>query len=185
LTLRAIIAIWCCFEIGLAVHDRIARREAVVRDTGSKALILIAIALGLYLAFRVRGSSLALTPEREVWWSYLAGVFMLLGLATRIHAVIMLRRYFTTTVTLRSEQPLVRSGLYRLIRHPGYLGSLLLFGGLGISMRSWLSVLILMVFVVPAFHYRIRIEEHAMHERFGVEYTKYRRATKRLVPWIY
>jgi protein-S-isoprenylcysteine O-methyltransferase Ste14 len=39
--------------------------------------------------------------------------------------------------------------------------------------------------VIPAMLYRIRVEERALTERFGDEYTEYCKKTKRLIPFIY
>ena len=45
-----------------------------------------------------------------------------------------LRQYFTYSVAKVEDHKLIETGLYKNIRHPGYLGQLLIF--LGISTRN-------------------------------------------------
>lgn len=183
--LRLGFLLWCALEIGLAVHNRLARRTALVRDRGSHLLLLGALVLGLWVAFRFRGLSATRIDPSAEWLAYLAGTLFLIGLALRIHAVVTLGSFFTTSVTVRARHRLVRSGLYAHLRHPGYLGSLLIFTALGLSFHNWLSVALLLAFIVPAFLNRMRVEERALVEAFGEEYTAYARTTKRLVPGLY
>jgi len=79
----------------------------------------------------------------------------------------------------------VRRGLYGRIRHPGYLGSLLIFSGLGFSFQNWLSAAALIALSVGGFLYRIHVEERVLAATFGREYDEYARETKRLVPGVY
>jgi protein-S-isoprenylcysteine O-methyltransferase Ste14 len=39
--------------------------------------------------------------------------------------------------------------------------------------------------ILAASFYRIRIEEHALLETFGDDYSEYARSTKRLIPKVY
>ena len=185
LILRFAFLLWCVLEIGLAVHNRIARPTSLERDRGSRLLLLGAIVLGLWLAFRARGLTATRIDPTAEWLTYVGGALFLIGLALRIHAVATLGGFFTTSVTVRDHHRLVRRGLYAQIRHPGYLGSLLIFTALGLSFHNWVSVALLLALVLPAFLNRIRIEERALAEAFGEEYTAYMRTTKRLVPGLY
>jgi len=185
IVLRPVIIAWICLEIGLAIHNGIARRGAAVRDRGSKLCIIVAIAAGLVLAFRLRAAEGARIAPPNVWPVYAAGLFLVAGLVIRVVAVATLRNFFTTTVTVSAGQKLIRSGPYAHIRHPAYLGSILIFAGIGFSFNNWLSLLALLACVVPAFLYRIGVEERALAARFGDEYAVYARKTKRLLPGIY
>ena len=71
------------------------------------------------------------------------------------------------------------------MRHPSYLGLVLIFLAIGIYSRNWISLAIAVVPPTVALLYRIRVEEAALREAFGEEYTAYSRTTKRLVPGIY
>ena len=120
------------------------------------------------------------------WWWILAGVLLVvLGSIIRVISIRALGRFFTTRVRLHEGQKLIQEGFYRYIRHPAYTG--LLLGTLG-CMSIFASVIgygAFVFLVIPAMLYRIRVEEMAMTEQFGDEYTEYCRKTKRLIPFVY
>jgi protein-S-isoprenylcysteine O-methyltransferase Ste14 len=185
LILRFAVPVWIALEIALAIYNRTGRRTGSIRDRGSKALIAIAIAAGLWLAFRLRNVPATRMESLHTWTVIVSSLFFLVGLIIRVHAVTTLGRLFTTTVSIQPHHRIVRSGLYAHVRHPAYLGSLLLCAAVGLSFENWASALVLLVLVVPAFLNRIRIEEMALAEAFGEEYAEYSRATKRLIPGVY
>jgi len=79
-------------------------------------------------------------------------------------------------------QKIVETGLYKFIRHPGYLGQLMIFFGISISLSNWLSVLLMMMTVKIGYLYRIHVEERFMPEEMGENYLKYQARTKRIIP---
>lgn len=115
-----------------------------------------------------------------------SGLFLILaGLLLRWSAVLTLRYYFTSNVQILKGHQLVERGLYRLIRHPAYAGSLISFLGLGIALNSWLSVVVIFVPIFLAFSRRIKIEEEALQNAFGSDYQEYKKRSKKLIPFIY
>lgn len=95
-----------------------------------------------------------------------------------------LGRQFSGYVTLQENHQLVQSGIYRHIRHPIYLGTVLTFPGWALIFRSWLAVpaLVLTTAFVAA---RIRQEEKLLQDTFGADFEAYRRRTWRLIPHLY
>jgi protein-S-isoprenylcysteine O-methyltransferase len=68
----------------------------------------------------------------ETWaWSGIAA--MLAGLVLRIWAIRVLGAFYTRTLKTAVGQHLIAEGPYRLVRHPSYLGDLLLWLGAGIA----------------------------------------------------
>jgi protein-S-isoprenylcysteine O-methyltransferase Ste14 len=106
------------------------------------------------------------------------------GGVLRLAPVFVLGRRFSGLVAIQPEHRLVTSGLYGVIRHPSYLGLLVLVLGWGLAFRSGVGVVIalLMLAVVLA---RIQAEERLLSESFGAEYDAYRGRTWRLVPCVY
>jgi len=107
------------------------------------------------------------------------------GFGLRLWAMGTLARQFTHRVTILEDHTLIRSGLYKVIRHPAYLGQLVLVLGIGLALANSVSVLATILLPLVALAARIRIEERALLERFGEEYREYSRGTSRLVPWIW
>jgi protein-S-isoprenylcysteine O-methyltransferase Ste14 len=75
--------------------------------------------------------------------------------------------------------------LYKFIRHPGYLGQLIIFIGISTSISNWLSILVMLLPVTLGYLHRIKVEERFMLEQLGEEYLNYQDRTKRLIPMIY
>ncbi len=106
------------------------------------------------------------------------------GGVLRLAPVFVLGRRFSGLVAIQPEHRLVTTGLYRVIRHPSYLGLFVLTLGWGLAFRSGVGVIIavLMLVVVLA---RIEAEERLLSETFGAEYDAYRARTWRLAPYVY
>jgi protein-S-isoprenylcysteine O-methyltransferase Ste14 len=92
---------------------------------------------------------------------------------------------FSTNVAIHSNQTLRKTGLYRWARHPSYSGMLLIFAGVGLSQRNWVSLAIMLIFPTAALLYRIHVEELALGDAFGRDYAHYRQSTFRLIPGVY
>lgn len=87
----------------------------------------------------------------------------------------------TDTVVTRREAHFVRTGPYRFVRNPMYVGLLALFVGVGIAIGSWLPALLVgVIFTLLAI--RTRIEERYLLARFPHEYGPYMREVGRFWP---
>jgi protein-S-isoprenylcysteine O-methyltransferase Ste14 len=114
-----------------------------------------------------------------------ATLFMVGGLAIRLIAVFSLGKAFSANVAIRQSQQLNQSGVYRFIRHPSYLGLVLIFIAIGLHSGNMVSLVCACVPTTAALLYRINIEEAALLYAFAPQYETYRRRTKRLLPWVY
>jgi protein-S-isoprenylcysteine O-methyltransferase Ste14 len=112
-------------------------------------------------------------------------ILLLIGIAIRWSAILTLGKYFTGKVLIQPDQQLIRTGLYKYVRHPAYAGSLLAHVGLGLSFSSWFSLGFSVVPFLIAAMYRMRVEEAVLQDTFGVAYVDYSKRVKRLVPKLY
>jgi protein-S-isoprenylcysteine O-methyltransferase Ste14 len=126
------------------------------------------------------GSVYSITPV--LLW--LGVAMLLLGTVIRVVAVATLRRNFSNRLRIRQGHTLVRTGIYRWIRHPAYLGLILIFLAIPVLLSSVLGFLV-MLSIVPLLLHRIRLEEKMLVEHFGAEYEEYRKSSKRLIPFLY
>jgi len=111
-------------------------------------------------------------------------VLLLVGSAIRVQARRTLGNYFSPVVRILPEHKLTRYGIYKYIRHPGYLGELLLYFSVPLLFHSLYGFLV-MVFLIPFILYRIRVEEQMLIEKFGDEYRDYMRKSKRFIPYVF
>jgi protein-S-isoprenylcysteine O-methyltransferase Ste14 len=159
---------------------------AGVREDRSNRWVIAALTalsvLDAYLpAYTDRIDFLTFGGEAVRWIGFL---FYSVGGILRLAPVFVLGRRFSGLVAIQPEHHLVTSGLYRVIRHPSYLGLIIAVLGWGLTFRSGVGVIIavLMLLVLIA---RIVAEERLLSETFGAEYEAYRRRTWRLVPYVY
>jgi protein-S-isoprenylcysteine O-methyltransferase Ste14 len=183
--LRVLIIVWPISEIALGVVKRSKPGAAKTRDRGSMALLWVVIAVsvtcGVLLQFVASGRMTGPVLLEES----VASALLVCGLVIRWSAIITLGRFFNTNVTIHDGHRIIRTGLYRRVRHPSYSGLLLAFAGLGVAFGNWLSLAVVLIPIFAAVLYRIRVEEEALVEAFGQEYRDYRETSYRLIPWIY
>ena len=61
---------------------------------------------------------------------------------------------------------------------------MLLFGGIGLALTNWLSLVFAVVPPVLAYAYRISVEERALVATIGPAYADYMRRTRRVIPFL-
>ncbi|WP_161596747.1 methyltransferase family protein [Chitinophaga vietnamensis] len=155
------------------------------QDRGSLALIWIVLIICLNIAVVItQFSSYPIVHDGRTM-HYIGLAIIIAGMLFRYAAIASLGRLFTVVVTIREGHTIKKDGLYKLIRHPAYAGSLLSFLGFGLSLNNWIGLLVAFVPVLFSFIYRMNIEEKMLLEQFGEAYSDYMRTTKRVLPWIY
>jgi protein-S-isoprenylcysteine O-methyltransferase Ste14 len=112
-------------------------------------------------------------------------LFIASGITLRLLAVAALKNQFTLKVTIVENHTVVDTGIYRIIRHPSYLGHLVSLFGIGLILGNWVGLTALVVLPLTAILYRIHVEEAALVEYFGPVYQAYSSRTKRLLPGIW
>ncbi len=172
------------FEILMNLRQRRKSASTTSGDRSSLWWLYGLITLGYALSFSIGATKFG----RIYHWNTLFAIGMVLfaiGLMIRIHSILALKQYFTYSVAKVADHKIIDTGLYKFIRHPGYLGQLMIFLGISISISNWLSVLVMMIFVTSGYLYRIKVEERFMSEQLGADYLNYQERTKRIVPMIY
>jgi protein-S-isoprenylcysteine O-methyltransferase Ste14 len=146
-------------------------------------------------AFAVIGLLSAYLPaytDRIDFWTidgdtvrWLGVAIYVTGGALRLWPVFVLGRRFSGLVAIQPGHRLETAGVYRVIRHPSYLGMLALSLGWALAFRSMIGVVLAALTIVPVLA-RIRAEEELLRTQFGDEYQTYRaRTSSRLIPGLY
>jgi protein-S-isoprenylcysteine O-methyltransferase Ste14 len=112
-------------------------------------------------------------------------VLVVAGVALRVWAFQVLGQYFTFTVKTSHDQPVVTTGPYRMLRHPGYAGGMLAIVGLGLLWGNWVSMATLTLLWLALIIWRIRYEENALLTTLDASYRAYASQHKRLVPLVW
>ena len=108
-----------------------------------------------------------------------AAVLIVLGIAAFAAGIRSFSRAATPVQGTRPAQALVTTGIHGWSRNPIYLGMLLVYGGIGLVVRSpW--ILILIVPLAITIHYGVVArEETYLERRFGDAYREYKARVSR------
>ena len=175
------VAAWVLTELRQALRRR---SEARNRDSGSIQALRLSVVAGALLAallLKVRAAAFPFSPGVDA----AALAVLWAGMGIRWWSFHALGRYFTIQVMTSADQPVIASGPYQFLRHPSYLGLLLIIAGLGFTYGNWLSLGALVLGVLIGVVNRIRVEEAALTQTLGSAYTTYAARRKRILPFVW
>jgi protein-S-isoprenylcysteine O-methyltransferase Ste14 len=112
-------------------------------------------------------------------------VILLTGLVLRGWSILTLGEYFTVTVKVSADQPVITAGPYQVLRHPSYTGLLLVMTGIGLASANWAGAAGMTVLTLAGILWRIHAEERALLTTLGDPYRAYAAQHKRLVPLVW
>jgi len=176
-------ALWVVFVVywGAAARNAATTKSAESRESRRlHQLLLNATLLLLFVPVPgLRGRFVPLVPLIVAAGLALQAGAILLAVWARRH----LGRNWSGAITETVDHQLVRSGPYRLVRHPIYSAMLGLVIGTAV-VSGELHALIAVAVIVIAYWRKIRLEEHHLHTVFGAAYDDYRRGTWAVVPGL-
>ncbi len=106
---------------------------------------------------------------------------MALGLATLLAGIVTLGKNLTPATEPLPGGQLVTRGIYRVVRHPIYLGVSTLLTGYGCFRGGWIAGAVVFVVTVAYFDRKARVEERFLVQRM-TGYEEYRRRVPRILP---
>jgi protein-S-isoprenylcysteine O-methyltransferase Ste14 len=104
------------------------------------------------------------------------------SLGLRGVAVRQLGKGYSVNLGVREGQPLVTTGLYSVVRHPGYMSLMIGFIGIAMCYSQLFPSLICVVVPAAAIGWRIHVEEAILEEAYGGQYRAYRARVRAIVP---
>ena len=176
---------WFAAEALIAVVMRTRRTGGRTQDRGSQLLVWSLAFGGLMSSdwveqiapWTIFGHAPCLIPLS-------LGIFVV-GLTIRGAAIVTLGSAFSVNVAIRNTQKVQRAGLYRLVRHPSYLGLEVAFFAIGLNKGNWACLATIFLLPTLGTLYRIHVEEEVLRGAFGEEYATYCRTTRRLIPGLF
>ncbi len=176
---------WFASEILVGIVTRTKSTGGNVQDRGSLIILWIVIASSITACQWISEATRPNMFGGAHALKTVGVIVMIVALAIRWTAIFTLGKSFSANVAIQDSQQIVRTRLYRFIRHPSYLGLLLAFLAVGLHSRNWISFAIVLIPTTAALLYRIHVEEAALAQAFGAEYAAYSKTTKRLIPGLY
>lgn len=184
--------IWCGSEIIINLISAI--NTSTVSSTGADKFSFLMVWLStippIVFAYLIQKHSIFSNGfgsfSTQFWFlGYLGCLFIAFGVTIRLIAVTTLKQQFTTQVSIIEKHKIVATGIYKVIRHPAYLGYLVSLLGIGLVLGNWVGLAALVVFPLLGILYRIHVEESVLLGYFGSAYQEYVNRTKRLLPGIW
>jgi protein-S-isoprenylcysteine O-methyltransferase Ste14 len=113
----------------------------------------------------------------------LGDVLVAFGLAMSL-LVVNQNKYAAATITVESQQPVISTGMYGVVRHPMYVGALIMIAGMPLALDSYWALLTF-VPAVAVLALRIGDEEKMLRQELTgyEEYTQ--KVRYRLVPGLW
>ena len=185
----SVLGIWLLTEIIINTSKRgdkkiIKARKEKMSNSLILAVGIISIVVAISIGFLAKFMDIKWLYSPDYFISGIGRFLIICGVLIRWLAVLTLKKYFTVDVVIMDDHKLVKSGLFKYIRHPSYLGILITVLGFGISMVNWLSIIVILVPHIIIIFLRIKEEELALSKHFGQDYEIYRENTRQLIPFV-
>jgi len=94
-----------------------------------------------------------------------------------------LGRNWSAEVSAKVDHQLIRSGPYKMLRHPIYTAMFGIYSGVAIASGEWHALAGVGLLAI-AYSRKIMLEEQTMRRVFGTEYDAYRHDSWALIPWV-
>jgi protein-S-isoprenylcysteine O-methyltransferase Ste14 len=114
-------------------------------------------------------------------WDLLGLIPLALGIAINIVADKAFREAKTTVKPFQESAALITGGVYRISRHPMYLGFVLVLIGLAVLLGSLMPFFIIPIFAIVMDRVFIVVEERMLAEKFGRKWLDYKAKVRRWV----
>lgn len=162
----------------MASHDGDDKYSGLVIGVGGFGLQVLAFMLATQTQW-------AVSADMQGLMVYGGVLIMAAGMLLRMYCWRVLGNFFTPTVTIASDHKVVDQGPYRFVRHPSYLGALLVYAGVGLALHNWMALGVLLAGSFAVYIYRIEVEEQALERALGDAYSQFKKSRKRLIPFVY
>jgi protein-S-isoprenylcysteine O-methyltransferase Ste14 len=160
------------------------QREHQQSDRSSILLILVMSVSSVVLLMLQWGYWASSLPA-QTWPVWLGLIMIITGLYIRINAIRYLGRYFTANVQSVDAHRLITDGPYSRVRHPSYLGALLIIAGFPVLLGSLPCFLLAFILMMIAYYKRIKVEETLLLQLFPEDYKRYQQNTYRIIPYVW
>lgn len=187
------IAVFAAMSFGTSMYWAVRKPEVLRRrmhsgPTAETRTVQKVATVGIVVTFVAMMVVSAL--DHRFGWSHvpmavviLGEVLVVVGLGMAI-LVVSQNSYAAATITVEEKQPVISTGMYGVVRHPMYVGSLIMFVGIPLALDSyWALVTLVPAFAVLAL--RIDDEEKMLRQELAGydEYTH--KVHYRLVPGVW
>lgn len=137
------------------------------------SVVLITVMVEL-LAARYLFNRFILPAPLDLLAAITGAVLLLSGLSCAIWARVTLGRFWSGSVAVIENQPVIKTGPYAFVRHPIYTGVIMMLWG-SLLLEPFGFMLLVAVLGAISLIVKARLEERMLERRLGNEYANYRK----------
>eukprot|EP01095_Lingulamoeba_sp_RSL-Kostka_P009507 TRINITY_DN3307_c0_g1_i1.p1 TRINITY_DN3307_c0_g1~~TRINITY_DN3307_c0_g1_i1.p1 ORF type:complete len:204 (+),score=27.66 TRINITY_DN3307_c0_g1_i1:54-665(+) len=112
-------------------------------------------------------------------------LIIITGIIVRWFAMKELGEFFSRTLKTTKNQRVIKTGIYKFVRHPGYLATTLAHLGYILICSNIILNIILVPLWCGNYYMRITSEEEMLIKEFKQEYIEYKKNSKFIIPFIF
>lgn len=166
-------------------YPSISTKDSVSKTGNTLSKFAFQVGFNILVAFACVMNIFCASSEPVGLVEYILFSMAVFGTMIRFRAYHDLGHFYTFDLVIKEDHKLITYGIYKYIRHPGNLGSLM------VTIPLWIFTNVnvyftsaIMIYTIYVFWVRVRCEEAMMVERFGQEYRDYVGKTWGFVPWV-
>ena len=151
-----------------------------MKAPASKDILFVSIQVLLFMVYFFPKSQFSFQINHFLKYAFL--FLSIFGLIVIALAILQLDRNLTPFPTPKENGNLIRTGLYKFVRHPIYSGIILSAFGFGFYQGSLWKISVGIVLWI-LFHFKSKYEEYLLSKHFS-DYEMYKKTTSRFFPFL-
>lgn len=157
------------------------KRDSVTVSGPTRVGVLLE-AVGVLLAFMTPAARSAARSHPAALLG--AAGFSIIGIILSWTAVAHLGKQFRIHAGLYADHELVRTGPYRILRHPIYSSLLAMLLATILLLTPWMRAFLALALFLIGTEIRVRSEDRLLASRFGEHFAEYRKRVPAYIPFV-
>lgn len=159
-------------------EKQVKKEKKSIVETGS----MVGFFLVFYFVIRLRiGDFQTENLGLRVFCAALGLLIMVIGCIVNIKGRMALGNNWANQIRIYKHHHFVKSGMYRIVRHPLYASLIWIFYGASVVYLNWLAFILNTLIFIPFMTHRAKLEENELAKQFK-EYKTYQKEVGMFFP---
>jgi protein-S-isoprenylcysteine O-methyltransferase Ste14 len=184
-----LIVLFSCFAILVSIlinfveaktSRNVVKKKKSIIATGTMMIFFG----GYYLIIKNEIGSLTVVLSLRIVLMLIGTLLIIGGTLVNIKGRLDLGKNWANQIKIYAEHTLVRSGVYKIVRHPLYASLIWMFYGGALIYGNYVSFLANTFIFIPIMYYRAKQEEKLLIQRFPT-YAEFQKAVGMFIPRLF